>query len=108
MLSMPAADTLGPNTTLPAWMEWVLIVAVWGLALLTYAHGWLAQANKGCLMLSGLVSRPITCPERGRRARIEVLYTEPEWGTLKAADIVRCSLFGLAPVSCGKKCLSQL
>jgi hypothetical protein len=39
---------------------------------------------------------------------LEVLYTEPVWGTLKASDVTRCSLFGPARVSCDKKCLSQL
>jgi hypothetical protein len=108
MLSAPFAAHMGPVTMLPGWIEWVLIVAVWGLVLLTYAHDWVGQASKARLVLSGLVSRRIACPERGRRARIEVLYTEPEWGTLKVADIVRCSVFGSAPVSCAKKCLGLL
>ena len=56
----------------------------------------------------GTVTRRVRCPDHARRARLEVLYTEPVWGTLKATNVTRCSLFGPARVTCGKKCLSQL
>lgn len=108
MLAVPSVDELGPVTRLPEWMEWVLIVAVWGVVLFTYVRGWIKQTAPARLPAPGLVQRRIVCPERGRRARIEVLCTEPAWGLLKAADVVRCSVFGAAPVSCAKKCLSQL
>jgi hypothetical protein len=56
----------------------------------------------------GKVTRRVRCPDLEKRARLEVLYTEPVWGTLQATDITRCSLFGRAPVSCHKNCLRQL
>lgn len=56
----------------------------------------------------GKVKRRVHCPDLKRRAKVEVLYTEPVWGTLKATDVTRCSLFGPAPVRCDKKCLSHL
>ena len=56
----------------------------------------------------GKVRRRVRCPDLKRRAKVEVLYTEPVWGTLKATDITRCSLFGPAQVACNKKCMTQL
>jgi hypothetical protein len=56
----------------------------------------------------GKVTRRVRCPDLEKRARLEVLYTEPVWGTLQATDITRCSLFGPARVSCDKKCLNLL
>jgi hypothetical protein len=56
----------------------------------------------------GRAHRRVLCPDLNRKARLEVLYTEPVWGTLKASDITRCSLFGPARVSCQKRCLAQL
>lgn len=56
----------------------------------------------------GKVTRRVRCPDLKQRARLEVLYTEPVWGTLQATDITRCSLFGPARVNCDKKCLKLL
>lgn len=56
----------------------------------------------------GRVTRRVRCPDLGRRARLEVLYGEPVWGTLQAREVTRCSLFGPAAVTCGKECLGQL
>lgn len=56
----------------------------------------------------GRVARRVRCPDLERRAKLEVLYTEPMWGTLKASDVTRCSLFGPARVTCEKKCLNLL
>ncbi len=56
----------------------------------------------------GRAHRRVQCPDLKRKARLEVLYREPVWGTLKASEVTRCSLFGPARVSCEKRCLSQL
>lgn len=56
----------------------------------------------------GKVHRRVHCPDLHRRAKLEVLYREPVWGTLQATDVTRCSLFGPARVTCAKKCLSCL
>jgi hypothetical protein len=79
------------------------VVAV-SLVVITLVIGVVAIREVG----PGKVTRRVRCPDLQRRARLEVLYTEPVWGTLKASDVTRCSLFGPARVSCDKKCLSQL
>ncbi len=81
-----------------------LTVAVVSLVAVTLIVAVIAIREVG----PGKVTRRVRCPDLERRARLEVLYTEPVWGTLKPADVTRCSLFGPARVNCDKKCLSLL
>lgn len=84
------------------------MIAVWGAVLLPYlrtAREWMAGKR---VLGAGKVRRRARCPDLGRRARLEVLYSEPAWGRLKASDVTWCSLFGPAPVTCEKKCLLRL
>jgi hypothetical protein len=54
------------------------------------------------------VKRAVRCPQKSVGAKLEVLYREPEFGCVQAADVTACSLFGAAPVTCDKECLARL
>ena len=56
----------------------------------------------------GRVKHAVRCPEKNTRAKLEVLYSEPEFGCVKASDVTACSLFGTARLTCDKACLARL
>ncbi len=74
-----------------------LLLVVWAVAV-TFLY------NVG----PGTVHRLVQCPEKHERANLVVLYKEPVWGRLEAADVMRCSLLSPGPVNCGKECLARL
>jgi hypothetical protein len=55
----------------------------------------------------GRVWRSVRCPEKQKQASLVVLYHEPLWGRLEAADVSSCSLLE-GPVTCSKQCLARL
>ena len=56
----------------------------------------------------GHVRRQVNCPCKGLRANVVVEQREGEFGSLRVADVVACSLLPEAPLSCGKECLARL
>lgn len=56
----------------------------------------------------GRLKRSLRCPDKSTRAKMVVLYSEREFGSVQAADVTACSLFGTAPVTCEKACLARL
>jgi hypothetical protein len=52
--------------------------------------------------------RRVFCPDKGVRAKVEVELEEGDFGRLRVADAVACSLFPGAPLTCDKDCLRQL
>jgi hypothetical protein len=48
------------------------------------------------------------CPEKNKTAQIVVLNAEGNFGELKPATVLQCSLFGAAPVECDCACLARL
>ena len=51
--------------------------------------------------------RSVRCPNKKVRARVEVEQREGDFGSLRVADIHRCSLIPNAPGDCGKECLGR-
>jgi hypothetical protein len=75
----------------------------------------------GCVLLAWLLAvisirgygpgthrRRVRCPEKNASAVLTVVYTEPDFGSVRALDVAQCSLLGARPVTCDKKCLAQL
>ena len=56
----------------------------------------------------GIIRRIVRCPEKRSVARVSVLYKEAGFGSVRAEDVVNCSLLGSGPVSCDKDCLSRV
>ncbi len=56
----------------------------------------------------GRVKRSARCPDKNVRAKVTVLYGEPAFGSVQAADVTTCSLFSTAPITCDKACLARL
>jgi hypothetical protein len=83
-------------------MDTVQLVAFLWVALLWTAAG-AAIARWG----PGRAAHRLSCPEKNDAAEIVVLHTEAGYGEVRAADVVWCSLFGPAPVSCDKACLAK-
>ena len=50
----------------------------------------------------------VRCPTRQVRGRIMVEQREGEFGSLRVADVVGCSLLPEGPPTCGKQCLPRL
>lgn len=50
----------------------------------------------------------VRCPETKTVARVAVLFREGDFGSVRAADVLRCSLFGRGQVTCEKGCLSRV
>ena len=53
----------------------------------------------------GLVKRSTHCPVSGQRARVVAAQQEGDFGCLRVADAVACSLFPGGPLNCKKECL---
>lgn len=83
-------------------METTLLFAALG-ALTAWVLLFLAIWHWG----PGRARRRVRCPGTNVAARLTVLYTEPSFGAIEASDVVRCSLFPEATVSCGKQCLAR-
>ena len=56
----------------------------------------------------GLRRRSVRCPEKRVGAKLLAEQREAEFGCLKVVEVKECSLFGDAPVACGKGCLARL
>ena len=56
----------------------------------------------------GLRRRSIRCPEKKVRAKVLADQREAEFGCLQVVQVRECSLFGTAPVSCGRGCMARL
>ncbi len=75
------------------------------LVLLAWAIAAVAIRHRG----SGIPNRSVRCPEKDVRARISVLfYNRDGVKPVQERDIMTCSLLGDGPITCDKKCLSQL
>lgn len=72
------------------------VVCVWAVAVLTIRRWGPGRAR-----------RSVRCPEKNRRARLEVEQREGEFGRLRVADVTACSLLPAARVDCGKECLAR-
>ena len=73
------------------------VLVAWVIVALALRH-WGPGARK----------RSVKCPEKERLAYLTVAYAEPDFGAVRAADVLACSLFDGAPVGCDKRCLSHL
>ena len=56
----------------------------------------------------GLRRRSVRCPEKRVGAKVLADQREAEFGCLEVVEVKECSLFGNAPVTCGKGCLERL
>ena len=74
-----------------------LVLVVWAVAIAFLFNVGPGKAHRG-----------VRCPETGKRASLVVLFKEPLWGRLEAADVISCSLRAGGPVTCGKECLARL
>ncbi len=75
-----------------------LVLVAWGGVAFVIRH-WGA----------GFPARSVRCPDKDVRATISTYaYTTDGWGTAVERDVLQCSLLGEGPVTCDKKCLSQL
>jgi hypothetical protein len=101
-------EHFGPSLLWPNWVEWLLIIVVWAAVLHPLAWKRIRRALHSQVLTPGRHRLITQCPVHRKRAKLEVVYSEAMWGTLKASDVTRCSLFGPAGVSCEKRCLSHL
>lgn len=56
----------------------------------------------------GRVRRKVDCPLKRVAAKVLVDQREADFGSLRAADVLDCSLFADAHLTCGKECLARL
>jgi len=56
----------------------------------------------------GRIRRTVQCPEKQIRARVLIEQREGDFGRLRAADALACSLATGTPLACGKECLTHL
>jgi hypothetical protein len=56
----------------------------------------------------GLRKRSVRCPEKRVGAKVLADQREAEFACLHVVEVKQCSLFGNAPVACGKGCLARL
>jgi hypothetical protein len=56
----------------------------------------------------GLRKRSVRCPEKRVGAKVLAEQAEGEFACLRVVDVRACSLFGNAPLECGKGCLARL
>ena len=56
----------------------------------------------------GLGRRSVRCPEKRLGAKVLADQREAEFGCLHVVDVIECSLFEEATVSCGKGCMARL
>ena len=55
----------------------------------------------------GRAKRRVRCPTKRVRAKVVVEQREGDFGSLRATDVLTCSLFPAAPLTCGKECLNR-
>ena len=79
--------------SLVTWLALLGVAAILGATLL-YIREW----------GPGLVVRRIRCPVKEVEAKVTFLQKEGDFGSMKVEDVVECSLFDNAPVTCEKKC----
>jgi hypothetical protein len=84
-------------------MDIVQLVAFLWVGLVWIAAG-AAIARWG----PGRAAHRLRCPEKNAAAEFVVLHKEAGYGEVRAADVVWCSLFGAAAVSCEKACLAKV
>ena len=76
----------------------LLVLLSWAIAVVVIHH-------RG----SGIPNRSVRCPEKDVRARISVLfYNRNGAKPVHERDVLTCSLLGDGPITCDKRCLSQL
>ncbi len=83
-------------------VPWYMVVVPW--LILFWGAVALAIRHYG----PGRLKRSLRCPDKSTRAKMVVLYSEREFGSVQASDVTACSLFGTAPVTCEKACLARL
>ena len=84
-------------------LDLAFLIVLAGLALL-----WLVVGFTMRRWGPGVSKHIVRCPETKTLARVGVLYEESDFGSVRAADVVRCSLFGGGPVKCHKDCLTRV
>ena len=73
------------------------VMLMW-LVIAFVVHRWGPGVNK----------RIVRCPEKHTLARVSILYREAGFGSVRAEDVVKCSLLGPGPVTCDKHCLAHV
>lgn len=53
----------------------------------------------------GQIRRSLLCPEKEIPAGVTFLRQEGSFGSLRVADVTKCSLFPGTPVTCDKHCM---
>lgn len=81
-----------------------LLLLVLGCVLLAWLLVVISMRGYG----PGANRRRVRCPEKNRTATLTVMYVEPEFGAVRALDVIECSLLKGGPVTCEKKCLAQI
>ena len=96
MNPIPQAPIPGPNLFMNGYLELIMLLSIASLVVIFGLLFWSIR-NVSREQLS------LLCPVRLRRVR--VLFRLAPDG--KRTDILRCSVFGRHPVTCGKVCLQR-
>jgi len=56
----------------------------------------------------GRARRRTRCPRAGKQAKVMVEQQEADFASLVVTDVVSCSLFPNAPLTCEKECFRRL
>jgi hypothetical protein len=56
----------------------------------------------------GKRNRTVVCPEKKVKAKVRADQREGEFGSLRVADVTRCSLVEGEPLTCDKACVARL
>ena len=75
----------------------VAVLSAWGITALALRRWGPGRAR-----------RRTRCPRSGKQAKVMVEQKEAGFASLAATDVVSCSLFSGAPLTCEKECLRRL
>ena len=96
MNPIPSGLTPSMPLSVNGYLEVLLLLAVFSLVVL-FAMG-LREIRRAYTR-----RERIFCPVRLRRARVRFRL----WPDGERADVIRCSVFGRRPITCGKACLDH-